>query len=201
MENTRFLYKYFQINGHKSISELLYYSLFFLERTAKFKRYFVEADMKLTDVLRKEFIIPSLQGTTKEECIRLMIDVLAEHKVITNRERIYEAVIAREEIMTTGVGNGIAIPHCKDNSTRDFAVALGITENSIDFDAIDENPVHIIFLLVGPESQPGMHIKLLSRISRLMGKEDIRDQLLKMKSAAEIHSLLAEEEDKFFDME
>ena len=157
--------------------------------------------MKLTDILRKEYIIPSLKGTTKEECIRAMIDVLAENKVVTNRDRIYEAVMAREEIMTTGVGNGIAIPHCKDSSTTEFAVALGITENSIDFDAIDGNPVHIIFLLVGPESQPGMHIKLLSRISRLMSKEDVRDQLLKLKTSDEIFNLLVSEEDKFFDME
>ena len=157
--------------------------------------------MKLTDILRKEYIVPKLSGNTKEECITNLIDTLAEDKVITNRERIFKSVMAREEIMTTGVGNGIAIPHCKDDATKSFAVALGITENSIDFDSIDGNPVHIIFLLIGPESQPGMHIKLLSRISRLMSKEDIRDKILTTKTAEELHQILTAEENNFFEME
>lgn len=156
--------------------------------------------MKLTDVLLKDFIITELSGTTKEDCIRNMIDVLAEHKIITNREKIVQSVLEREEIMTTGVGNGIAIPHCKDDSIQNFAVALGITENRIDFDSIDNNPVHIIFLLVGPESQPGLHIKFLSRISRLMNNEEIRNEVLGAKSKDKLHEILLNEENQFFDL-
>lgn len=156
--------------------------------------------MKLTDVLRKEYIVTNLAGTNKEECIRNLIDKLAEYKVITNREQIFNAVIERENIMTTGVGNGIAIPHCKEDSIKNFAVSIGITENRIDFESIDGNPVHIVFLLVGPESQPGMHIKLLSRISRLMNQEEVRNRVLGAASSVEIYDLLLAEENQFFDI-
>jgi fructose-specific phosphotransferase system IIA component len=157
--------------------------------------------MKLTDILKREFIKVPLAGATKEECIANLIDILAASKLVTNRAKVLDEVLAREEIMTTGVGNGIAIPHCKNNSTQEFAVALGITENRIDFNAIDDNPVHIIFLLIGPDMQPGLHIKLLSRISRLMNKEALRNELLGLKSADDIFLLLQKEEEKFLEFE
>jgi fructose-specific phosphotransferase system IIA component len=156
--------------------------------------------MKLMDVLKVDYIVPALPGSSKTECLEELVRILAAQKVVTSVEKILEAVLQREEIMTTGVGNGIAIPHCKADSIQGFAVALGITREAIDFNAIDGSPVHIIFLLVGPMDQPGMHIKLLSRISRVMNSESIRNQLLSAGSAEEMIELLGAEEDQFVDL-
>ena len=100
--------------------------------------------------------------------------------------------------MTTGVGNGVAIPHCKHKDSRNFAIALGVHPKGIDFDSIDHEPARIIFLLVGPEDQPGTHIKLLSRISRIISKDEVREKVLACKTPTELFDLLNEEEHKFF---
>ena len=92
--------------------------------------------------------------------------------------------------MTTGVGNGVAIPHCKSDMLSEFAIALGIHPGGIDFHALDEAPARIVFLLVGPSSQPRGHILLLSRISRIVSKAPVRDALLKSSSPQEIWALL-----------
>ncbi len=102
--------------------------------------------------------------------------------------------------MSTGVGNGVAIPHCKHRHCHDFAIALGIHPQGIDFESIDKKPAHIIFLLIGPEDQPGTHIKLLSRISRIISKDEVREKALNAKTPQELYNLLKQEETHFFKM-
>ncbi len=95
----------------------------------------------------------------------------------------------------------IAIPHCKHSDCPQFAVGLGIQPGGVDFNAIDKKPVKIIFLLVGPENNPGLHIKLLSRISRLMSNEELRNQLAACKNKDEAFDLIQEEENYFFEID
>ena len=157
--------------------------------------------MRLTDVLNEDFINISLTGKNRDECIRELIDKLATAKTIKNVDTIFNAVLEREKIMTTGVGNGIAIPHCKHSDSPEFSVCLGIQPKGIDFQSIDKKDVNIIFLLVGPENNPGLHIKLLSRISRLMSNEELRQQLLECKSNKEAFDLIHDEENYFFEID
>lgn len=157
--------------------------------------------MRLTDVLKKELIKIPLEGTTRNDCIKELIDCLTANKLILDKEVIFKAVLDRENIMTTGVGNGIAIPHCKHEQSPEFAVCLGIQSKGIDFESIDKKPVKIIFLLVGPENNPSLHIKLLSRISRLMSNEDLRHQLLLARESEEALQLIEEEENYFFEID
>jgi PTS system fructose-specific IIC component len=157
--------------------------------------------MRLTDVLRKELIKIPLDGSTKNECIQELIDCLTENNTIKSKELIFKAVLDRETIMTTGVGNGIAIPHCKHEQSPEFAVCLGVHSKGIDFESIDKKPVKIIFLLVGPENNPSLHIKLLSRISRLMSNEDLRHQLLLARKSEEALQLIEDEENYFFEID
>jgi fructose PTS system EIIBC or EIIC component len=153
--------------------------------------------MNLADVFQPEYIKIPLKKNSKPEVIKELVEILNEYQAIGNPERIIEAVFDREEIMTTGVGNGVAIPHCKHKDSRNFAIALGIHPQGIDFQSIDHKPAHIIFLLVGPEDQPGTHIKLLSRISRIISKDQVRERVLACKTAIELFDLLNEEEQKF----
>ncbi|MBD3225499.1 MAG: PTS sugar transporter subunit IIA [Caldithrix sp.] len=157
--------------------------------------------MQLTDILSEEFIKLDPDARDRDTCIKNLLDLLDKHELIKDVDKAYRAVLDREKIMTTGVGNGIAIPHCKDNSCPNFAVALGIHCNGVDFQAIDKKNAQLIFLLVGPENNPGLHIKLLSRISRLMSNEELRHQLIKCKSAAEAIEIIKEEENYYFDIE
>jgi fructose-specific phosphotransferase system IIA component len=157
--------------------------------------------MRLTDVLKNELIKIPLLGKNKDECIKELIDNLEDNQTIKSTKSIFNAVLEREKIMTTGVGNGIAIPHCKHTDSPEFAVGLGVHHEGIDFDSIDKKPVKIIFLLVGPENNPGLHIKLLSRISRLMSNEELRKQLQTCKNNEEAFELIHEEENYFFEID
>ncbi|MCK4561265.1 MAG: PTS sugar transporter subunit IIA [Calditrichia bacterium] len=157
--------------------------------------------MRLTDVLNEDLVNISLTGTNRDECIKELIDRLATARTLKSTDSIFDAVLEREKIMTTGVGNGIAIPHCKHTDSPEFAVCLGIQPKGVDFQSIDKKNVNIIFLLVGPENNPGLHIKLLSRISRLMSNEELRQQLLECKSDKEAFDLIHDEENYFFEID
>ena len=157
--------------------------------------------MRLTDILLAEHIKLPLQAKKRDTAIRELIDLLAEKELISDAEQANQAVLEREKLMTTGVGNGIGIPHCKDKSCPNFAVALGIQTKGIKFESIDKKDVKIVFLLVGPENNPGMHIKLLSRISRLMSNEELRQNILKSKNAQKIQELIDDEENYYFDLD
>ena len=157
--------------------------------------------MRLTDVLKENLINISLKSTTRDACIKELIEKLLETKAISKENSIFNAVLEREKIMTTGVGNGIAIPHCKHADSPEFAVCLGIQPKGVDFQSIDQNPVKIIFLLVGPVNNPGLHIKLLSRISRLMSNEELRQQLLSCENDQAAFELIHEEENYFFEID
>ncbi len=156
--------------------------------------------MKLIDVLKPEYIKIPLTATSKEGVIQELIAVLANQGLFTDAQTVLQAVLEREKIMTTGVGNGVAIPHCKHTSCSQFAIALGIHPQGVDFESIDNQPAHLIFLLVGPEDKPGLHIRLLSRISRIISKPAVRQKLLTQQSPQAIFNILEEEESKFFEI-
>lgn len=156
--------------------------------------------MKLIDVIEPRYIKIPLQSDTKESIIRELIEVLASQNIFEDQEEVFKAVVEREKIMTTGVGREVAIPHCKKKGCNKFAIALGIHPEGIDFNSIDNKPVKIIFLLIGPEENPGMHIRLLSRISRLIAKDTLRQGLLSTRSPAEAYDLLKAEEEKYFEI-
>jgi len=157
--------------------------------------------MRLTDVLEKDLIKIPLTGNDRDHSIKELIHILNEKKSIQNEDSVFQAVLDREKIMTTGVGNGIAIPHCKHKDSPEFVVALGIKPDGLDFESIDKKPVRIVFLLVGPENNPGLHIKLLSRISRLMSNEELRQKLVESDSADSAFQLIEEEENYFFELD
>ncbi|HHM02267.1 MAG TPA: PTS sugar transporter subunit IIA [Caldithrix abyssi] len=146
--------------------------------------------MSLSEYLTVDHIKVPLEATTRDGAIRELIEMMAPR--LGDSEKAYTAVLEREKIMTTGVGNGLAIPHCKNESCPEFAVALGVQPQGIDFESVDKQPVKIVVLLVGPENSPAQHIKLLSRISRLLNNAEFRDNILKASSPQEIAALIDE---------
>ena len=150
--------------------------------------------MKITDILTEQLIRIQLPGTAKDEILNAMIDLASTSDKVSDTEKMRAAIFEREKIMSTGVGSGFAIPHGKTDAVSDIVAALAITAHPIDYQSLDEQPVRIVFLLVGRDNMVGPHIKLLSRISRLMNKEDFRKKLLDAASPSEIHHLFKQEE-------
>ena len=156
--------------------------------------------MKISDILEENLVMASLPGATKEEIINSMIDLISQSSKVLDKAKVRTAVYDREKIMSTGVGNGFAIPHGKTDAVSDVVAAFGVTANPIDYQSLDDKPVRLVFLLVGKESMVGPHIKLLSRISRLMNKEDFRNHLLELKTSQAILEAFRHEEANYIEM-
>ncbi len=155
--------------------------------------------MKICEILRVENIIPSMKCKDKTEAVNELIDIFKNDPRVKDLDSIRDAVLEREKIMSTGVGKGFAIPHAKTNSLNEIIAAFGKIDTPIDFQALDEKPVNLIFLLIGKENLVGAHIKLLSRISRLMNIDDFRENLGKATTAEEIYSMFEKEEKQYFE--
>jgi len=141
--------------------------------------------VQLTDLLTIDRIRIPLEGGTKEELLRELVSIVAGADGIQDEEAVLRAVKERESILSTGIGHGVAIPHGKSPSVPELRLAAGRAATPVDFDALDGQPVALFFLLVGPETAAGLHIKALSRISRLVRRDDVRDRLIAARSAAE----------------
>ncbi len=150
--------------------------------------------MKISDILTKDLVVTGLKGNSKEEVIDAMVDLVAKSPKVVDKEKVRDAIFEREKIMSTGVGNGFAIPHGKSDAVSDIVAAFAVTANPIDYQSLDEKPVRLVFLLVGKDSMVGPHIKLLSRISRLMNKEDFRKRLLDARTSVEVLDMFRQEE-------
>ena len=156
--------------------------------------------MKVSELLNPGVIIADLKGNKKEDVINELIDLLKSDSRVQDIEKVRAAVLDREKIMSTGVGKGFAIPHGKTNSISDIVAAFGKANNPVDYDALDNQPVHLIFLLVGKDNLVSKHIKLLSRISRMMNKDDFRNRLMEASTVEEILDIFQKEEENYFEV-
>ncbi len=154
--------------------------------------------MNLFTMLDEKTVLPNLKGENKEQVINDLIDTLRYDVHSDTIEEIRNSVFEREKIMSTGVGKGLAIPHCKTKAVDRNYAAFARLESPLDFNSIDNEPVQIIFLLVGPDSNHSQHIKLLSRISRLMNSTSFHAKILKSDTSKIIIEAFQEEEEKYF---
>lgn len=150
--------------------------------------------MLLTDLLTIDRIRIPLRATNKDDLLREMVDLIVASNHIDGYDDILRAVREREAVLSTGVGNGVAIPHGKSPVVPELRMAAGTVATPVEYDALDGQPVRLLFMLVGPESAAGPHIKALSRISRLVRKDTVREQLFSARSAEEFYHLLQEAE-------
>ncbi|MEX0686099.1 MAG: PTS sugar transporter subunit IIA [Balneolales bacterium] len=152
--------------------------------------------MKIHELLGEENILPQLQVSNKQEAIKKLINSLSL-QVDNAKKSCVKAVLERESIMSTGVGKGLAIPHGKAKGIDKTYAAFAKLDPPIEYDAIDGEPVQLIFLLVGPESQNSLHIKMLSRISRLLNSASFRERLIQCQSSKEMRDAFKLEEEQF----
>jgi fructose-specific phosphotransferase system IIA component len=155
--------------------------------------------MRISDILNEQLVVTDLKGNSKEDIINALVDLIGSSPKVLDTEKVRQAIFEREKLMSTGVGNGFAIPHGKTDAVSDIIAAFAVTSEPIDYQSLDEKPVRLVFLLVGKDNMVGPHIKLLSRISRLMNKEQFRDRLLGLRTSREILESFRQEEASYFD--
>jgi mannitol/fructose-specific phosphotransferase system IIA component (Ntr-type) len=150
--------------------------------------------MRLTDILKPQNIKVPLEANVKTDAIGELVELLAGNGELTDPKKVLEAVLDREATRTTGIGNGLAIPHGKCTGTDHLVMAIGRPATPIDFQAIDGRPVNLIWLLSSPPDKTGPHIHALARISRLMTIDRFRQALTLAKTPQEIFdSIVAQE--------
>jgi fructose-specific phosphotransferase system IIA component len=150
--------------------------------------------MRLTDILKPENIKVPLTSTTKTDAIGELVTLLSENKAITDAKKVLDSVLDREATRTTGIGNGLAIPHGKCTGTADLVMAIGKAGTPIDFQAIDGRPVTLIWLLTSPPDKTGPHIHALARISRLMTIDKFRQALNTAQTGQDVYDIIVKQE-------
>ena len=131
-----------------------------------------------------------LDSPSKNACLRSMVDCLAKTADFDNPDDVHHAILEREKLLSTGFGLGLAIPHAKLPSIKEFVVALGIHTGGVDFDSLDEKPVHVLVMILGPDSLQEEYLKVLSRVTAFL--KDNRERLLSLKTSQEVYELTYE---------
>jgi nitrogen PTS system EIIA component len=153
--------------------------------------------MKILDILPQQSIVADLQGTTKIEVLDELARVLAERHSQIVRTRLVEVLLEREQLGSTAIGEGIAIPHGKLPKLPGVIAAFGRSRGGVDFQSLDGGLTQLFFLLVAPEDASGAHLKALARVSRLLRDKEFRRRLLDAETAEQIYEIIREEDEKY----
>ncbi|MDX9791500.1 MAG: PTS sugar transporter subunit IIA [Candidatus Kapaibacterium sp.] len=145
--------------------------------------------MKINEILSANSVRIAYQTDSKESLLSELVTIIGKEEGIDDLSIALKDVFEREEVMSTGVGKGIALPHAKSKAVNKSVAALAILKEPIDFDSLDNEPVNIAFLLLGPENNVGLHLRLLSKVSRLMNNDSFRLQLIECKKVEDVMKL------------
>ncbi len=153
--------------------------------------------MKISEILHKDLLIPQLQSKNKKGVLEELAGVLVNQGKLLDLEQVVEVLLDREKLGSTGIGDGIAIPHGKIRGLREVVASFGRSREGVDFESIDQKPTHLFFLLVAPENSAGVHLKALARISRLLKDSNFRRRLMEAETADELFQIISEEDEQY----
>jgi len=148
--------------------------------------------MRILDFLKKENCVPALSSQDKEEVLRELCDILVKNGEVKDGDAIYEAVINREKLGSTGIGDHVAIPHAKSVGVDSLVAAFGVSKKGIEYYAVDDKPVRLVFLLLASENSTGAHLKALARVSRLLRNKAVCEKLRGTDQSDALYALLTE---------
>jgi len=151
--------------------------------------------MKITEMLKKKYIIDALTSTTKKDTLLELSRTILHDNPQYDSEKVVRVLLEREKLGSTGIGDGIAIPHGKLPLLDELVVSFGRSSEGIDFNAMDGKPVHLFFLLLAPENSAGLHLKALAKISRMLKDSDFRTKLLHAGSEEELYRIISDKDD------
>jgi PTS system nitrogen regulatory IIA component len=147
----------------------------------------------LTELLAPDRVVVPLQVADRQAAIAALTNKLAG-VAGASPDEVLTAVMERESVQSTGIGFGVAIPHGRCGAVRELTMVAGVSARPVPFDAIDGEPVRLFFLIVGPESSAGLHVKILSRIARLVRRDAVRQQLLEATTADAFYNIILDAE-------
>jgi PTS system nitrogen regulatory IIA component len=153
--------------------------------------------MRILDILHRECIIPELRSQNKREVLEELAAALLNYKGNLDKEALVEVLLERERLGSTGIGDGIAIPHGKIRDLDELILSFGRSARGIEFDSMDGRPTHLFFLLVAPENSAGVHLRALAKISRLLKSAHFRQKLAEAGDREEIFQIIQEEDKEF----
>jgi len=146
--------------------------------------------MKIKELIAKEITTLNLQATTKETVIDELVELLYKSGRITEVEGFKNEIIKREELGSTGVGFGVAIPHAKTEYVDTPSLAFGLSHKGVDYDSLDGEKAHIFFMIAAPASGANLHLQTLAKLSRKLIHDDFRDALRNVKTQEELQNIL-----------
>jgi mannitol/fructose-specific phosphotransferase system IIA component (Ntr-type) len=146
--------------------------------------------MKLSKFCDEKLVAFELKSITKAAVMEELVDLAAESPLVKDRDELLRDIIHRENMVTTGIGYGVAFPHAKTRATKGIVIAFGRSQRGIDFDAMDKKPVHVFFLIAAPEDAIGAHLNVMARLSYIMKSEENRQKLLTVTSPGELLVIL-----------
>lgn len=152
--------------------------------------------MRLVDILKESSVISDIKGKTKKEILTELAGQLNASGLIKDIEPVVKIIMEREALGSTGIGDGVAIPHGKMAGSGNILCVFGRSKKGVDFDAVDGQPVHIFFLVLAPEDSASLHLKVLSRISKILRDPSFRKRLLKLPDAHSLYESIVEEDEK-----
>ena len=153
--------------------------------------------MKIDEILKKESVIADLVGKNKLEVIQEMTSCLKQNNIIKDDQALFTTLMEREKLGSTGIGENVAIPHGKSDELTQIITVFARSLGGVDFESLDQKPVHFVCMVIAPAHSTGQHLKALARISRLFKNQALRERILKAEDSNAIYSILLEEDSKF----
>lgn len=152
-------------------------------------------ELKISNFLKPESIIMEIRSREKIAAIKELVNHMVANKFVDDGEKFRNALAKRENLESTGIGDGIAIPHARTNAVRDLILAFARSPEGVDFSSIDGKPSHLIFLIASPDSKKSEYILALAKISRLLRKKPVREQLRNANNPDEILNIIKNNEE------
>jgi len=152
--------------------------------------------MKISELLHPDAIAADLKATGKNEVLAELTDAILKVEGGLDRDEVIRVLQERERLGSTGIGEGVAIPHGKLKNAGQLLISFGRSRSGVDFDSMDGKPAHLFFLLVAPEESVGVHLKTLARISKLLKNPAVRNRLLNAETDDQLYAIITEEEEK-----
>jgi PTS system nitrogen regulatory IIA component len=152
--------------------------------------------MKLSDILKPELIIPNLKAQDKKGVLEELAQIVTQQEPSLSKGSLLQVLLERERLGSTGIGDGIALPHGKLKELDHLCISFGRSAGGLDFDSIDEKPAYVFFLLLAPENSAGVHLRALAKISRILKDGNFRRRLMGAQSGQEIYEMIIDKDEE-----
>jgi PTS system nitrogen regulatory IIA component len=153
--------------------------------------------MKLSDLIHEENVIPDLKARDKKGVLEELVDTLVEREPTVDKSALVKVLLERERLGSTGIGDGVAIPHGKFSGLNQPSIAFGKSRKGLDFESMDGEPTHLFFLLVAPEDSASVHLKALARIAKILKNSAFRKELMEVSGREEIYRKIIQNDEDF----